>query len=214
MADIFHEVEEDLRTERYKRLWARYGGVLAGVALAVVIGVGGYVFWKDQSAKRRGAQGEQYAAAMTAIEQGQKDQAMAGFATLAQDSTEGFGFLARLKQVELQLDKGDTAGALTALDALAATSSLEQFYRDYAVYRAALLRLDTEDPQALVGRLQPIIGEANPWRHLARELAALANLKAGKTDEAKKAFQALSDDLAAPAGVRSRAAELLAALGA
>jgi len=214
VADIFHEVEEDLRAERYKRLWTRYGGVLAGVALVVVIGVGGYVFWKDQNVKRRGAEGEQYVAAMSAVEQGQKDQALAGFAMLAQESRDGFGFLARLKQVELQVEKGETAAALATLDALAATSGLDQFYRDYAVYRAALLRLDTEDPAATSAKMQPLLGNTNPWRHLAREVTALADLKAGKKDIAKQTLQGLADDLTAPTGVRSRAAELLAALGA
>jgi hypothetical protein len=44
-------------------------------------------------------------------------------------------------------------------------------------------------------------------------LQALAELKAGETDAARKTLTALADDAAAPVGVRGRAAEMLAALG-
>ena len=41
MADIFDEVDEELRQERAARLWRQYGSWLIAAALAVVIAVGG-----------------------------------------------------------------------------------------------------------------------------------------------------------------------------
>ncbi|HET7593978.1 MAG TPA: hypothetical protein VFK49_00930, partial [Stellaceae bacterium] len=41
-------------------------------------------------------------------------------------------------------------------------------------------------------------------------LTALAQLKAGNTAEARAVYQRIADDLAAPQGLRARAAEILA----
>jgi hypothetical protein len=48
---------------------------------------------------------------------------------------------------------------------------------------------------------------------LARELLAVLMIQEGDKVGARKALERLSDDAAAPAGVRARASEMLAALG-
>mgnify|MGYP006945477697 CR=1 FL=1 len=45
MSDIFREVDEDLRHERYKRLWDRFGVYVIGLAVVIVLGVSGYKAW-------------------------------------------------------------------------------------------------------------------------------------------------------------------------
>ena len=46
MSDIFREVDEDLRREQYKRLWDRFGGYVIGLAVLIVVAVGGYKAWE------------------------------------------------------------------------------------------------------------------------------------------------------------------------
>ena len=52
----------------------------------------------------------------------------------------------------------------------------------------------------------------NPWRPTAIELTAAARLKSGDKSGALCLYQSLADDLAAPQGLRARAAEMAAAL--
>ena len=40
MADIFDEIDEELKQDRTKALWTRYGKFVIAAATAVVIGVG------------------------------------------------------------------------------------------------------------------------------------------------------------------------------
>jgi len=42
MSDIFQEVEEDVRRERYEQLWKKYGNYMVAAAIVVVMAVGGY----------------------------------------------------------------------------------------------------------------------------------------------------------------------------
>ena len=60
MGDIFREIDEELRQERFERLWKRYGKFIIGAAVAVVLIVGGYKFWEYYSLKQKEKSSVQY----------------------------------------------------------------------------------------------------------------------------------------------------------
>ena len=45
MSDILREVDEELRRERYQKLWERYGIYVVGAALVLVLAVAGWRGW-------------------------------------------------------------------------------------------------------------------------------------------------------------------------
>ena len=61
-------------------------------------------------------------------------------------------------------------------------------------------------------RLAPLTATSNPWRPIALELTAVARLKSGDKSGALEVYKTLADDVAAPQGLRARAAEMAAAL--
>ena len=57
MADIFDEIEEDLRRDRMTLLWQRYGNLILGFAILIIIGVAGnqgYDYWRESRAQAAG----------------------------------------------------------------------------------------------------------------------------------------------------------------
>ncbi len=52
----------------------------------------------------------------------------------------------------------------------------------------------------------------DPWRPTVLELTAIARLQSGDKSGALDLYKSLADDLAAPQGLRARAAEMAAAL--
>ena len=60
MADIFHEVDEEVRRERLQRLWDRYSIFIIALSVLIVAGVGawrGYQWWADKQATAAGEAG-------------------------------------------------------------------------------------------------------------------------------------------------------------
>lgn len=213
MADIFREVDEDLRAENARKMWQKYGPYLVGLAALIVLASGAWAYWQQHQAERQAAFATRYAEAVQRAEAGDVDGAATVLTALAQDAGSGYATLARLYQAGLLAKKGDVDGALRLYDLVAGDNDAERLFRDLAILLAASHRVDREDQAALQQRLEPLLQESNPWRASARELAAVAALKAGKRDEAREAFARVADDATAPAGVRARAAEALAALG-
>ncbi len=210
MTDIFREVDEDLRRERYEKLWRRHSKHLIAAAVAIVLGTGGYVAWKQYREAQRLDRGTQYASASDLIERGELGAA-AGFAALAEGG-DGYAALARLQQAAMKAEAGDVAAALDMYEALAADVGVDRAFRDLAVVLIALHTIDTADPAALSARLAPLTAEDHPWRHSALEFTGLLAKRAGDTAKAREAFAKLAADEHAPPALRQRAAELLNAL--
>jgi len=211
--DIIREIEDDLRSDRLKRLWQRYHVLVYIAAGLLIAGVAAYEAWQHVAAQRRAAESARYLAAMKLAERGDAAGAQKAFEALGQDAGRGYATLARLYDADLHARQGDLDGALQRYDALAADGGTDRLFRDLATLLGAALRVDRDDAASVIQRLQPLLAEDNPWRFSARELVATAALRAGNAAEARTNLTRLSDDAAAPSGIRSRAAELLKTLG-
>jgi hypothetical protein len=214
LTDIFREVEEDIRNAQLKALWDRYGLLVIGAAVALVVGTGIWVYWQDARSVRREAAAEQFLAGERLLLEGKQAEAAAHFARLSQTSeVEGYALLARMKEAATRVEQGDVQGAAAQYDALAADNALDPLLRAVAALKAALLLYDTASSDELTLRLSPLAAADAPMRHSARELLAFLALRQGDVETARQAFETLADDLDAPKGIRARAAETLQSLG-
>lgn len=212
MADIFREVDEDLRRDRLGALWQRYGVYVIGFAVAVVLLTAANVGWQKWRQSQRIDQSERYLAALAQLKDGNEAAVADALASFADDAGSGYATLARLQEAALRAKAGDSAGAVQVYDALASDGAVAPLYAGLATVLSAMQQLDTGDPQALRARLQPIATGDSPWRHSAKELIGLLALRSGDQDGAKEMFQQLADDPDAPQSARARAAELLASV--
>jgi hypothetical protein len=211
VSDIFKEIDEDLRRENFAKLWQRYGYYIIGFLIVVVVATGVGVAWRQYQARQRADEGERYQVALDLLHQNKLPQANAAFATLAQNSARR-AVLARFEEAAILVRGGDTAAAAARYETIAADAAVDPAFRDFATVLAAQYGLAKADPQQIVVRLQPLAASAGPWQPSALELTALAQLKAGDKKAAHATYQRLADDLAAPQGMRTRAAEMVAAL--
>lgn len=212
MADIFREVDEDVRQERYEKLWKAYGKYLLGLAAAIILATAGYVWWQDYQRSQREDAGSRFEAALDLARKDSNAEAAAAFVQLSGQTNAGYKVLSLFQAAGAKFAAGDAAGAVALYDQIASDSDTPAELKDLAVLLAVQARLDDAPPAELEGRLAPLLGDDRPWRYSARELAALIALRAGDVSRAKESFTVLADDPEAPAGLRARAAEMLAAL--
>ena len=212
MSDIFSEVDEEVRRERYLKLWQAYGKYAIAAAVVLALAAAGGFGWRHYKQERERVESDQFATAAALIEDGKPADAAAAFSKLAHDASGGYGVLAALQAGAAYAKAGDVKAAVAQYDRLAADTGADRRYRDLAVYLAALQLVNTADPAELERRLKPLAGSDSAWRYSAQELLAVVSLKSGDRVKAKQQFTALADDATAPSGVRARAAEMLAAL--
>lgn len=213
MAEIFHEVDEDVRRERYQKLWKAYGKYIVGAILGIVVATVSVVGWRQYQLSQREAEGERFAAALALSVEGRSAEAANAFAELAGEAGRGYRVLARFQAAAALKDSGAADRAVAIYDQIAAEGGAGATLRDLAALLAVQTLFDQASAPELERRLERLLGDDNPWRYSARELAALVALKSGDTSAAREGFATLADDLGAPAGLRARATEMLAAIG-
>lgn len=215
MADIFQEVDEEVRRERLNKLWQHYGHYIIAACVLVIVAVGawrGYEWWETKKAVEAGAAFEQ---AVNLAEAGKHQEAEAAFAKLASEGTAGYRLLARLREAA-ELGRTDRKAAIKAYDEIAVDRSVGQVIQDLAALRVSFLLVDGSSYGDMRARLEPLTGPDRAFRHSARELLALSAWKQGDMGAARQWTDMIITDPQTPSGARSRAevlSELIAASG-
>jgi hypothetical protein len=210
VSDIFQEVDEEVRRERLKQLWDRYGTLIVILAFLVVAAIGGWRAYQWWDAKKAAENGARFESALALATDGKNADAEAAFAKIAAEGTSGYRTLARFQEAT-ELARRDPAAAVKAYDAIAADSSLSSALQDLARVRAGLILVDTAPLEELRTRLAPAAEPGRPFRHSARELMAFASWRAGNAAETKRWVDMITADAESPQAVRSRV-EMLSAL--
>jgi len=210
VADIFHEVDEEVRRERLQKLWDRYGIYVIALAVLIIAGIGawrGYEWWQ---AKKAAVAGAAFESALSLSEEGKHAEAEAAFAKVAAEAPAGYRILARLRAAA-ELAQAKPADAVKAYDELAADNSLGPALQDLAAVRAGMLMVDSAPLSDMQRRLGPVSEPGRTFRHSARELLALSAWRNHDFTAARRYIDMIATDGESPPGTRARA-EVLSAL--
>jgi len=185
MADIFDEIDEELKRDRTQQLWACYGKYVLAAAAAVVLAVGSAQGFKAWQARQAETAANAYAAALAS------DDVVAALTAVENDLTDGYAMLARFQIAAGKAAAGDRAGAEADYLALAADKGMKPLYKQAALLLAVMNAPDGADPAELQTRLEPLSGAAGPWQGMALEVSAALDLQAGDVAAARGKVEAI-----------------------
>lgn len=212
MSDIFEEVDDDLRRDRWESLAKKYGGVVIGIAVLIVVGTAGYKGWQTwrSSTHQAATVGLMESLEAASARDGASIDALTAYAAKSQPGD--MATLARLGAASALVRQGKADEAVAVYDAVAAGSAAP-VYRELAGLLAVMMQIDTGDTRMLASRLEPLAAETSAWRYSAREMLAVLAIRDGDAQRAHSLFKQLADDAGAPGGVRARANDLAALYG-
>lgn len=203
---FIEEVSEEVRRDRLFMLFRRYGWI---PLLLVILIVGGAAYNEWSKSQARAAaqdRGDAILAAMGTTDPQARRTALEGL-TLDGDAQAVVGLLAADAAVEAD----DPDAAADALRAVADNADLPALYRDLARMKLILATSGETAPAARIEALTPLT--RGPFRVLAEEQIALAEVEMGEVSAALDRLRALQNDTEATAGLRRRVTQLIVALG-
>jgi len=211
VANIFREVDDELKRDRASELARKYGPYAIGLAVAIVLGVLGHNLWQDWDLQHRSERSDQFNAALELTADGQNDAAVAALAELGEPDG-SYGTLAAFERARLLGEDGRRDEALAIWATLAASDAAGPALQGVARLNFVMHQIDDGDPVELRTMLEPLLVAGNGFRPLAMELNAVLSLREGDREEARQIYTEIADDLTAPPGLRARAAQVLASL--
>ena len=209
MVDVFDEVEEELRKERYQQLLRTYGPWLLGAAVAIVVGVAGYQWWQARQSSQAAESSDRYVAAVELIEAGDVDAARAALSEIAADGPRGYATLALMREAELALQRGEPEAAASLYER-AIERAPDPVVADVARYHAVRAQFDTISFDDAVLRLDDVGGAGSQLDLMARELIGAKAIAEARWEEARRRYDSLAVALDLPQGMRQRVSHALA----
>lgn len=200
------EVAEEVRREKLYGYIRRYGWI---AVLAVLALVGGAAFNEYRNAQARSAAEATGDALLSALNE--EDPALRAEA-IADVSVDGQAVaVAALLTAATQEEAGDIDAAKATLNAIAVDADIQEKYRELAAFKLAMLPSD--DVAARLLALEQLARPGNPFRLLALEQMAHAQLQGGVTEAAIATLRAVEEDAAVSRGLKERVQTLMVALG-
>ncbi len=214
MVDVFEQVEEELRSDRYKRLartWLPVAGGVLLVALVAALAFWGWDSWQTSKADKASVA---YDRGLESLEANNPIGADAAFIQAAKDGNGAYKAMALSQRAGIALAANRVPEALALLDEAAKASS-DPLLSDPAAYKAALLAIDSgETLEQIEARLAPIAKDGRPFSAFALEALAMARLQHGQVAPAREALVLLKNGLDTPEIVTQRADLAIAAIDA
>lgn len=200
------EVAEEVRRDKLYIYIRRYGWLAVILVLLVVGGAAWNEYRKAQTRAAAEATGDALLEALN-----QDDMAARAEAIAQVEATGPAATVASLLTAATQEQAGDYAAAAATLDALASDGDVPEMYRDLAAFKSAMLPSD--DAAGRMSALEQLSQPGQPFRLLALEQIAYAQLDAGDTTAAIATMRQVVEDAGVTRGLRERVQTLMVALG-
>ena len=210
MSDIFQEVEEDIKEEKYKSIWRRYRNYIISFIVLIVVGVSLNAFWKQQSSKEVTERSEKFFDAIALADEDNKKAIILlnEFSSIEKESSEFNVVLSSFKEAALRREEKDFSGALEIYENLI-NINMESFYSDYARLLSAEVLISMNKTDEAVNLLEILILNSSPLLLIAKEYLVYIEIKRGNLQKASIIFKELFESASASEGMKNRAKEIL-----
>lgn len=207
MSDIFREVEEDVRRERYEKLWKQYRDHIIAAGALIVIGMAGYQLYRIYEQRESEKASIAYAAAAEMLNHGRAAAAAPQFAALAKRAPGGYAAVAKFAEADALYGEGQKGEAIRIYEQIANGS--DPYLGAAARMHAAWAMADSAPRSDVEALLAPLSERSNAWREMAREVIAYEDLRSGDMAHALRSYQEIAADPATPSSLKSRAAAMV-----
>jgi len=209
LSDIFREIDDEVRQDRAKDMWKKYGVYIIALAVLIVVSISGFKAWQYYSSQQAEKAGVAYLENMVLVDNGEDEKALEAFRAMSQKGSTGFYLLSKFQEAGLLAKAGNDGEAIEVYDTLAGNSALDQSLRNLASFRAALLLSNTASFQEVEDRIGELAITGNPWRQSAQEILAITAFRTGDLIKAEEIFIVLSTDPETPNDMRTRATAMI-----
>jgi len=205
VTDVFEEVEEDIRSERLKRLARNWLPIVGGILLVALIAALAWWGWQSFQTSRAHAGSIAYQRGLEAMQTGNTAGAETAFAEAEKSGNGAYKALALQQRAGIAVAANRIPDAIQLFDD-AAKASGDPILHDTAVYKSVLLMMDNGATlEALEAKLEPLTKEGRPMVPFAQEALGMARLQFNKPVEAREVFVLLTLGQDVPDSVRQRA---------
>lgn len=206
---LLREVVDEVKNEQLQQLWNKYGlFIIVGIALILTatISFESIKSWKD---KKNQELSNAYSVAMSLQDQGRLDESLDVYTTLSQKASGVYQNLSRMQIANIKFTQDKKDEAFDILQNIVNDKNVIEQLRNVAALKLASYKLDANgSAEEIENLLMPLL-EEEASSDIAREMLAMLYIREGNTEKAKSEYLKITMSENAPAGVKSRALDMI-----
>ena len=201
MANIFREVDEDIRKERYINLFRKYGVYAIAIIVIIVGTLAGIQFYSGYQVNKN----EMLFAEYINIIENNSDDTLEKLSDSGNTSNLFLNGMYLLKRSDLLVASSQIDQATLLLSEAIENNTLNKIHNDVAIYKLLMLNIETFSIEEIKSYQNKLISEVDAF-YLTEELIAIKFLIEGQKEDAIKKFSELSKTNNLPAEIKNRSA--------
>ena len=201
MANIFREVDEDIRKERYINLFRKYGVYVIAIIVIIVGTLAGIQFYSGYQVNKN----EMLFAEYINIIENNSDDTLEKLSDSGNTSNLFLNGMYLLKRSDLLVASGQIDQATLLLSEAIENNALNKIHNDVAIYKLLMINIETLSIEEIKSYQNKLISEVDAF-YLIEELIAIKFLIEGQKEDAIKKFSELSTNNSVPIEIKNRSA--------
>ena len=201
MANIFREVDEDIRKERYINLFRKYGVYAIAIIVIIVGTLAGIQFYSGYQVNKN----EMLFAEYINIIENNSDDTLEKLSDSGNTSNLFLNGMYLLKRSDLLVASGQIDQATLLLSEAIENNALNKIHNDVAIYKLLMINIETLSIEEIKSYQNKLISEVDAF-YLTEELIAIKFLIEGQKEDAIKKFSELSTNNSVPIEIKNRSA--------
>ena len=199
MANIFREVDEDIRKERYINLFRKYGVYVIAIIVMIVGTLAGIQFYSGYQVDKN----EILFAEYINIIENNSDDTLEKLSDSGDTSNLFLNGMNLLKRSDLLVASGQIDKATSLLSESINNNNLNKIHHDVAIYKLLMINIETLSLEEIKSYQNKIISEVDAF-YLTEELIAIKFLIEGQKEDAIRKFSELSTNNNVPIEIKNR----------
>tara|TARA_B100001059_G_scaffold96877_1_gene96124 strand:- start:733 stop:1374 length:642 start_codon:yes stop_codon:yes gene_type:complete len=209
MVNIFNEVDEDIRKERYQSLWNKYGKYVISLIVLIIV-----IFSLSQYSKQKSIIDNKkildiYYSAAEKIEINQYELANKSLEKVYNEKNKTLSALSGFKLTETLIQDNQKEKALLFLEEMYNNKSLEQIYRELALYKYIIINFENIQIKEIENIANSITTNKIILEPYFQEIFGIKLLTLGNIERANSIFTELSVNENTPFDLKVRLEKLI-----
>jgi hypothetical protein len=209
MVNIFNEVDEDIRKERYQSLWNKYGKYVISLIVLIIV-----IFSISQYSKQKNIIDNKklldiYYSAAEKIEINQYELANKSLVKVYNEKNKTLSALSGFKLAEILIQDNQKEKALLFLEEMYNNKSLEQIYRELALYKYIIINFENIQIKEIEDIANSITTNKIILEPYFQEIFGIKLLTLGNIERANSIFTELSVNENTPFDLKVRLEKLI-----
>ena len=201
MANIFREVDEDIRKERYINLFRKYGVYVIAIIVIIVGTLAGIQFYSGYQVNKN----EMLFAEYINIIENNSDDTLEKLSDSGETSNIFLNGMYLLKRSDLLVASGQIDQATLLLSEAIENNALNKIHNDVAIYKLLMINIEILSIEEIKSYQNKLISKVDAF-YLTEELIAIKFLIEGQKEDAIKKFSELSTNNSVPIEIKNRSA--------